>query len=183
VSGREHATQLSPPGATITFTATPLEEYDEGDFDVIVSNQTFEHVMDLGTVLAAMRQRLRPGGRAYVGFGLLYHSPFGHHGWTGTRLPWGHVVVSERVLVARVNRRGARPIRSIRDLGLNMLRLSDYRRLIAGSGLRVISFRVNQNTHPLSRVFSLGRFVPPLADYFTHNVYCILEKPTRRTMA
>lgn len=169
-----------------------LGKFDDGKFDVIVSKDSFEHIMDLEGMIRAMASHLKPGGRIYSGFGPLYNSPFGHHGRVATFLPWrqfpwAHLWEKEEKIVARLNRLRARgekiftysdaPITSIRDLGLSMYSLAEYRRFIYGSGLNVVRFGMNRSTSPLSKVLSVLRRVPGLEEYCTHNVYCILEKP------
>lgn len=169
-----------------------LAKFADGKFDVIVSKDSFEHIMDLAGMIRAMASHLKPGGRIHAGFGPLYNSPFGHHGRVATFLPWrqfpwAHLWEKEEKIVARLNRLRARgekvftysdaPITSIRDLGLSMYSLADYRRFVYGSGLNVVRFGVNQSTSPLSKVLSVLRHVPGLEEYCTHNVYCILEKP------
>lgn len=174
----------------LEFKDVDLRDYHDQQFDCILSKDSFEHIMDLKGMLGEMKRCLAPGGRIYAGFGPLYNSPFGHHGRVITFLPWrqfpwGHLLESERRILARMNRRRAAgesifcyddgPITSIRDLGLNMNSLADYRRIIAESGLNVASFRMNQSTSLLSKFFSIVRRVPFLEEYFTHNIYCALE--------
>lgn len=169
-----------------------LGKFDGGKFDVIVSKDSFEHIMDLAGMLGEMSVRLKPGGKIYAGFGPLYNSPFGHHGRVATflpwrKFPWAHLWEPEEKIVARLNRLRARgeniftysdaPITSIRDLGLSMYSLADYRRFIADSGLKTVRFGVNRSTSPLSKILSVFRHVPCLEEYCTHNIYCILEKP------
>ena len=169
-----------------------LAQFDQGHFDIIVSKDSFEHIMDLEGMIRAMASRLKPGGRIYAGFGPLYNSPFGHHGRVATWLPWrqfpwAHLWESESRIVDRLNRLRAdgkpvfayndSPLTSIRDLGLSMYSLAEYRRFIYGSGLNVVRFETNRSRHPLSRVLAGLRRVPLLEEYCTHNIYCVLEKP------
>jgi len=174
---------------TIEFDTLDLRDYDElARFDYIVSKDAFEHIIELDRMLFEMNKRLKPGGRIYAGFGPLYPSPYGDHdrrrtsfksmGLLGRLLalaPWGHLFLEPLILKAS-NRGHAAKVRSMQDLGLNKLAASDYRRLFAASGLVIRSLRVNQHTSLKSRAFAqLGR-IPALADYCTHNIYCILEK-------
>lgn len=169
-----------------------LKHSKDGLFDVVVSKDSFEHIMDLDGMLREMAARLKPGGRIYAGFGPLYNSPFGHHGRVATflpwrKFPWAHLVEREEKIVARLNKirsQGGKvftysdaPITSIRDLGLSMYSLADYRRMIYGSGLKVTRFGMNRSKSPLSKVLSVLRRVPFLEEYCTHSIYCILEKP------
>ncbi len=157
-------------------------------FDVIVSKDTFEHILDLEGMLEAMKRHLNPGGRIYAGWGPLYKSPYGDHdrrrtafatfGLGGRLLaavPWGHLAL-EPLVVSLHAERGRHGARSIRDLCLNGLGYSQYRRLIFRSGLSISRLRVNQSQSPLSRGLSLLAKVPGLDDYCIHNVYCVMER-------
>jgi SAM-dependent methyltransferase len=160
----------------VNFDVGYLSQYPGDVFDCIVSKDTFEHIMNLGEVLSEMKRCLKPGGRIYTGFGPLYNAPDGPHGHYGV-LPWGHVFLPERLLVAMVNRRRHDKIRRLLDLrGVNHLSFAEHRALLFGCGLKVVYFEVNQSRNPVSRLFSLLRKIPGLEEYFTHNIYCILEK-------
>lgn len=173
----------------VSFHAVDLQVYAEPlAFDLIVSKDSFEHIIDLDGMLAAMRARLRPGGRIYAGFGPLYPTPYGDHDRRETifrhwgafgrllaLIPWGHLFL-ERLMVTTYNRRHQPPITSLRDLGLSMRALSDYRRAFQASGLALVDFQTNQAASLQSRLFTtLRRGLPFLEDYLTHNIYCILE--------
>lgn len=163
----------------VSFHCLDLAQWPPDHFDVIVSKDSFEHILDLHGMLAEMGRRLAPGGRVYAGFGPLYRSPFGDHDAVrlGVRLPWAHVLMGERRLIAHVNRRRRRPIAALPDLGLNGLRLADYQRLFRESGLRIVFFQTNRSETLGGRLLAgLGR-LPWIAEYVTFNIYCILEKP------
>lgn len=172
----------------VEFEAVDLRDYRAMEFDYIVSKDAFEHIIDLRSVFAEMEKRLKRTGRLYAGFGPIYASPYGDHdrrrvafrSWgVGGRLlasiPWGHLFM-EDLIVRMQNRRQHARASSMRDLGLNTWSVSDYRRLFLESGLSLLEYRVNQSKHPLSRLLSVLRRVPFLADYCTFNVYCVLEK-------
>lgn len=151
----------------------------ERSFDYLISKDTFEHLIELPRILKAMKDRLKPGGRVYIGFGPLWNSPYGDHRRTKMRIPWGHLMVSKNYLVQRVNRLGGycgEQVSSIHDIGLNAFSLADYRRMFQESGLKTVFFQVNHSKRPISRVFSSLRKLPFLEEYFSHNIYCILEK-------
>lgn len=162
----------------LRFACQDLRDYPPMLFDLIVSKDTFEHVLDLEGLLAEIHRRLVPGGRLYAGFGPLYHSPFGDHDAVrlGVRLPWAHVLMGDRRVIAHVNRRRRVPIQTIRELGLNQLRLRDYRRLFAACGLQTVAWWTNRTDHPVGKMLAVLAHVPGLADYMTFNVYCILQK-------
>jgi len=161
----------------VTFRLGSLRDYPDNYFDVIVAKDSFEHIEELHSVMKDVRRCLRVGGRLYAGFGPLYNSFAGHHGGLGTRLPWGHLWIPESVLVRRVNRDREQKVASLRELNVvNGKPFADYRTLLHNAGLRVVMFKVNQSRHIVSKVFSVLRKIPGLQEYFTHNIYCILEK-------
>ena len=67
-------------------------------------------------------------------------------------------------------------ISSMYDLDLNKMSVSDFRRVFRESGLTIVDFSVNQSTSLKSKISSAFCKVPFLENYFTHNIYCILEK-------
>ena len=161
----------------VDFRCCDVSEVPERDFDLVVSKDTFEHVVGLESCVGDIAGRMKPGGKLYVGFGPLYRSPRGDHRRTRAMVPWGHVLIPDRFLIARLNRSGAK-VRGIEDLGLNGLSVREYRAIFQNSGLEIASFRVNASRHPISLVFSLFRSIPWLGEYFSHNLYCILRKPS-----
>jgi 2-polyprenyl-3-methyl-5-hydroxy-6-metoxy-1,4-benzoquinol methylase len=161
---------------SVRFENRDLRDHRSTPFDFIVSKDTFEHLLDVPGALAEIAKHLRPGGRAYIAAGPLYNSPYGDHGRTRAVIPWGHVIIPERLLLARLRRTG-HPARSVFDLGLNKLALRDYRRLFNTSGMRVVRFSINESDRLISRIFAQLRKVPLLEELCSHNLYSILEKP------
>lgn len=173
----------------LEFRALDLRDYAPVQFDIIVSKDSFEHILDLDRMLQEMYKRLKPGGRIYTGFGPLYPSPYGDHdrrqvsfarwgawGKLLARLPWAHLW-TEQQIIAMHRRTQENSVTSMRDLGLNQLAASDYRRAFARSGFQIVNYQINQSEHFSSKLFAALAKLPGLEDYVTHNIYCILEKP------
>lgn len=189
---RENAKRNFPQvAASVEFKDVDLKDYKELKFDYIIAKDSFEHIMDLAGMLREMKRCLKVGGRIYSGFGPLYNSAMGHHGRIRTwlpspKFPWGHHFEKESKSIERLNKHRAAggkifaytdgPIKSIYDLGLNKMSLADYRRVFRESGLKMVSFKVNQTTNLISKAISWLRVVPFLEEYFTHNIYCVMEK-------
>jgi cyclopropane fatty-acyl-phospholipid synthase-like methyltransferase len=178
----------------LVFQDLDLKDYDAMKFDYIISKDSFEHIMDLKGMLIEMKKHLKPRGQIYAGFGPLYNSPLGHHRRIMTFLrwrafPWGHLFEKESTIMARMNLFRAQggnvftykngELHSIRDLGLNMLSLAEYRSAFQASGLKMVRFKVNQSKNLLSRIFFWMHVFPPLEEYLTHNIYCIMENTDR----
>jgi len=166
-------------GGRATFVAGDVRALEDHGFDLVVSKDTFEHIDDLTGLMDAIMACLKPGGRFYVGFGPLYHSPFGDHGWY-SRFPWGHVAAGRKAVVERINRRENAQFRSIQEAGLNGLTPADFRRHLAHPNARLVSLTVN-SVEGMAKKLAIGpmnllRRVPALEPYFTVSMYAVLER-------
>ncbi|MDF5711658.1 MAG: methyltransferase domain-containing protein [Nostoc sp. S4] len=161
----------------IEFQNIDLSDYQGSDFDIILSKDSFEHILNLDMVMAEMIKRLKSSGRIYIGFAPLYRTPWGDHRRTKIPIPWGHVIFSEKFIIERLNRIRKVQISSIYELGLNKMSLADFRNLFQNSGLKIVDFRTNISDLPAMKFFSLMSKIKFLEEYFTYNIYCVLEKP------
>lgn len=76
-------------------------------FDVIVSINTFEHIMRVEQALRECYRVLKPGGIALL-FLPPYYSPWGPHLELWVHFPWPHIFFSEKTLMKVVAREEAR---------------------------------------------------------------------------
>jgi SAM-dependent methyltransferase len=172
-----NAAQSYPKLANIVdFRCCGIEDVPERDFDLVVSKDSFEHIIGLDKTISEMKARLKRGGRLYAGFSPLYNSPFGDHRRTGLRCPWAHAFVPERRIIRRLHRQGRTDVNSIQDLGLNALSLAQYKTILRESGMEIAYLRVNVSKNPLLWLFTCLARIPFLTEYFSHNLYCILVK-------
>jgi len=179
---KEHLARFFPELENrIDFRCCNISGINDNVFDIIVSKDTFEHILDLDRELIEIKRRLKPGGKMYVGFGPLYYSFRGDHGRTKARIPWGHVLIPENILLRRLNKHRNERITSIYDLGLNKLSLKQFFILFKKYEFAISYFCVNANTlgkgheKAMLKLFSLLRCLPALEKYFSCNLYCILE--------
>ncbi|MDO9541316.1 MAG: class I SAM-dependent methyltransferase [Kiritimatiellia bacterium] len=164
--------------SVVSFKCCKLDALPDNTFDLIVSKDTFEHVLDLRGLLGNIRRCLKPGGCLYAGFGPLYKSLNGHHWRAHFGLPWGHLLIPRSWHLALVNRGRKKKIRSLHEVdSLNELFFADYEKIFMESGLDMILLRINQSEHIISKIMTLLRNIPFLKEYCTHNIYCIMEKP------
>jgi 2-polyprenyl-6-hydroxyphenyl methylase/3-demethylubiquinone-9 3-methyltransferase len=154
------------PDLHITYRNRPLEEVN-GSFDLIMSNEVLEHVIDLSQCLTALKARLGPGGRFYAAWGPLWYSPTGGHQLTVKLgrfpLPWSHLI--KAMARTQSHRHG---------WTFNYLRPADYAAIVAASGFEVVSWRVNAGAHPAYRVLRTAAKLAPTP--FTANVYAIFRR-------
>lgn len=174
-----------PELSNVKFGSTPTDQMPGSDqFDIIVSQNTFEHIDDLDAVLGSFRRLLKPGGRAYVGFSPLYHSPFGDHGELNTkvRLPWLHLIAGEKAVIASFNKTNRDSVKTLQACGFNGKKPKDFRAAFERSGLEIEDVRVNRADggglkQAAMDAFSTLAKVPGLEPYFTVGMYAKLRKP------
>ncbi|MEO6694628.1 MAG: class I SAM-dependent methyltransferase [Ignavibacteria bacterium] len=160
----------------VEFHLQRIEELEEYDFDIMVSKDTFEHIIRLEDVLLEMKRRLRPGGKIYSGFGALYNAFNGDHGRTNAVIPWGHLIIPETYLLKRLYKESKGTIKSVYDLGLNKLSLKEYKDIFRKSSMDIIFFEVNKTDRLMGKLFNVFRRIPFLEEYFSYMIHVILRK-------
>lgn len=143
----------------------------QGEFDLIISKDTFEHVEQLDAMVGHIYRLLAPGGTLAAGFSPFYFSPWGDHGRFRLKLPWLHVILPEKWICQRVSAQCGKTIRSAMDLGLNKLRPDQLQRYIASRDWAATEIRYNRGRSPLLPVFNVLRKIAPLERFFTVGVY------------
>ena len=146
------------------------------DIDYIVTKDTFEHSVNLDQILEKFHQILKKDGKAFVGFGPLYNFYNGDHGRTEAILPWFHIIIPEKMLINRLNKKYKKNIEKIEDLGLSKYSFKDYIRFFKGSKFEITYFKTNFSDHPLSIIFNLLSKIKVFEEYCTYNIYSILKK-------
>jgi SAM-dependent methyltransferase len=167
--------------------STALEEVPDAYFDVVISKDVLEHVIGLREVFSLLVAKLKPGGEMLLGFGPLWHSPFGDHGITrgmtrGVSVPWLHLLLGDRRVLSQLNRKrardGAPPYGSLQEAGFNQLPIHEMEDIIRSSGLEIASFQINLSENPVARAVAAIPIPDRLSKYFTRTVYCRLRRPS-----
>ena len=157
-----------------------LDELRGEQFDLVLSQDSFEHYSDPEHFVFELIAPVAPGGLLLVGFGPLWKAPLGGHIDYMTRLPWAHLLFPERVIMAE--RRRYRPdedagrFEEIRG-GLNKMTLARFLRIMDRTGLELVALETNRSDHPAFKAFRALATVKPLREYFTSNVYGVWRKP------
>ena len=142
----------------------------QGEFDVAVSLNSFEHFPRPEENLAELADAIAPGGKILITFGSPWLSPYGSHMNFFTPFPWVNVVFTERTVfkVRQLYRddssRGYLPT-------INKMTIRRFEQIIAASGLEVISleYKAVKNLPVLSHI-------PGVREFFINRVNCILTK-------
>jgi SAM-dependent methyltransferase len=159
----------------ITFVLTDgrLSELEGEKFDLIISQNSFEHYSDPDQVVADATGALRRTGRLLITFSPAWKAPGGGHlgiAW----FPWAHLIFSEDVVMAQ--RRKLIPdeqVRTYEECGVNRMTLERFRRIMNRSGLDCMFFSTNISEHPAVKVMRLASRIPLCEEYFTQNVYSL----------
>lgn len=172
----------------LKFVACDIRNLDDDGFDVVVSENTFEHLADLDDCLHEIVARMKRGGTLYLGFAPLYYSPFGDHGWLRQYLPlfptlswpWGHLIFPKEYLFRRMSADHGTTIRGIAGWPyqhLNQLELKDFLDAFSRAGLIVKSLNVNPAHSWKAKALSALAKLPAIGVFCTWGVYIVLEKP------
>lgn len=171
-------TEYSEYKEKVSFTATDLVNIAES-FDIIVCKAALEHFLSLKEQMQMISDKLNPNGLFVAAIGPLYYSPWGDHNRLKHCLPWSHLIFSEHYFFKKLNKKSGRRITSLNDLGLNGLKLKEYRSIFNNTtGLEVIDFRTNVSEKLLMKLFNLFSHIPFLEEFFTYNIHCVLKKET-----
>jgi SAM-dependent methyltransferase len=162
----------------IDFKCCCIEDLPLDKFDVIISKNTLEHILDVQKFVEESKKRLKQNGKIIFGFGPLYYSPYGDHEWTKAIIPWGHLILPESFLLKRVNKHSKKNVCCITEIkdGLNKLSLKEYKNIFFNCGLQVLLFKVNQGKSIIKKICNCLRKIPFLEEFFSLNIYCILRK-------
>ena len=161
----------------IEFKQIDINTWDSNlKFDIIISKETFEHVLDLDLVLNSMHNLLAENGKVYSGFGPLYNFFNGDHGTTFSVLPWFHLLLPGSLILKRINKKNNSNINSIKELGLNMYSLNEYLNIFQNSKFKIDYLKKNMSSNKISFIFKFLSKFKFLEEYFTFNIFTILRK-------
>jgi SAM-dependent methyltransferase len=164
----------------LRFECRDILDSDLSDFDIVLSEATFEHVIGLDRYLEAIRNILKPGGRLYTGYSPLYNSPWGDHhrlkAPMNRYLPWTHLIFPQRWLFSRLST-DEKAVRGLEDVGLNGMSFAAHRERIHNANMRVIHFSANNTSRPAMKAIEVLRGIPGLRELLTFSIYAVLEKP------
>lgn len=164
----------------VEFLCADIRKIQVEPADIIVSVDTMEHVMDLRETLAAVVDACRPGGELFIGFGPLWHSPFGHHRLMASRLPWAHLPRGNRAFLDRLIDDDGNSPETIRELGFNGAAPADFRAALAGLPVEILSAGRNEASQPMKslalKAMLVPSIIPALEKYVTVSIYWHLRR-------
>lgn len=110
----------------------------DGQVDVILSVDSFEHFSDPAAILERMRDLLKPTGCVIVSFGPTWYHPLGGHIFSV--FPYSHLLFSESALVRWRSLYKTDGATTIEESGLNRMTISRFERIVARSPFKFAAF-------------------------------------------
>lgn len=141
---------------------------EETKFDIVLSQNSFEHFIEAGAILRQMTEVLAPGGKVFVTFGPTWYSPWGAHVEFFCKLPWVHLLFSESTIVEVRRLYRSDGASSYTEMGLAKMSLAKFRRLVYASGLVIEYSRLD-----CIKGLNFLQFTP-LRELFINQISCIL---------
>ncbi|PYS08876.1 MAG: hypothetical protein DMG15_25570 [Acidobacteria bacterium] len=157
--------------------AVPAELREER-FDLVVSEDSFEHYGDPIAVMKTVRTFLVDSGKVLIGFSPLWKSPYGGHIDYMTKVPWAHLLFPERIIMRE--RRHYRPHENARTFsemrgGLNKMTYAKFVETMRNSGYWIEFLDTNISDSKLRPFISFLQRLPFCFEYFTKNLYAIVR--------
>ena len=154
-------------------------------YDVVLSHEALEHILEPDRFLAALDRFVRPSGIVVLAFGPLFFSPFGDHmdAFFRVPIPWRGALFSEASIL-RLRRERFRltdRAESYRGItgGLNLLRYSEFLTYVERSGWKFDFLDINPQLRKWSPLYRVSRGlceIPLVRDYLASSVYAVLRR-------
>ncbi len=167
----DNAKQHGIPPSQISFVAS-IQPHMRNAFDVVISQNSFEHFSNPRDILAQMKSLLNPSGLILLTFGPPWFAPYGSHMHFFCKVPWINILFSEKTVMrvrSRYRNDGAKKYHEV-ESGLNRMTIKKFESIVASSGLKT-RYR---NYECIKGINSLSR-LPLLRELCINHVTVILE--------
>jgi SAM-dependent methyltransferase len=142
-------------------------------FDVVVSQNSFEHFLNPANILDEMGSLLNNSGIILLTFGPPWFAPYGSHMHFFCKVPWINVLFPEEVVMKVRSHFRSDGGKRYEESGLNKMTISKFESIVSSSNLK-ITYR---NYECIKGVNWLAK-VPLLREFFINSVTAILSKAT-----
>jgi len=149
-------------------------------FDIIVSDATIEHILDLYKVFDEIYRVLKTGGYAYISTSPIWFTRNGGHLKRYIPIPWIHLIFPDKIILGILKLQKKNKdfpkyaIENIIDIYENAgkLSLKKLRNLIKNSDLTLVKF----NNYTKSKIKKLLIKLPYVKEFFSGNISIVLKK-------
>lgn len=144
-------------------------------FDVVISQNSFEHFANPEKVLDEMGSLLNDSGIILLTFGPPWLAPYGSHMHFFCKVPWINVIFHEEVVMkARSHFRsdGAKRYEDV-ESGLNKMTIAKFESIVSSCNLKV-----TDRQYECVKEMNWVSKVPLLREFFINHVAAILSRAT-----
>jgi len=167
-----HAQSMNIPKDKLLFLDKAPDEM-LGTFDYVISQNSFEHFSDPREILDVIKRLLNDTGKLILTFGPVWYSPDGPHMSYFCKLPWAHILFSEKTVMnvrARFRNDGATKYEDVED-GLNKMSVAKFEQLMSASGMK-IEFK----KYHCIKGLNFLRWIPIFRELFINHISVLLSK-------
>ena len=176
----EHAKTYNIPKPKLSF-ADRISESMLNNFDIVISQNSFEHFGNPSMILDEMQSLLDKSGKLLITFGPPWLAPYGSHMRFFCKAPWINVIFSEKAVMkvrSRFKNDGATKYKDV-ESGLNKMTIAKFERIIISSKLKIEfkKYKYITGINLLSKIPFLRELkFPFLREFFINHVRVILSK-------
>lgn len=168
----EQAKTYGVPQSKLSF-ADRISESMLNNFDIVISQNSFEHFVNPSLVLDQMQKLLNKSGKLLITFGPPWLAPYGSHMHFFCKVPWMNVFFSEKVVMkvrGHFRNDGATKYEDV-ESGLNKMTIALFESIVMLSKLKIEfkNYRCIKGIDLLSKI-------PFLREFFINHVSVILSK-------
>jgi len=142
-------------------------------FDLIISQNSFEHYPDPDSILKLWWNVLKYKGKVYLTFGPPWYAPYGAHTYFFTKIPWTNIFFREtKVMKVRSYfiSDGAKRYEEVEG-GLNKMTVRRFEKIIRNSRFTIKYI----NYHAVKKIKIMTK-IPVIREFFINQIDCILIK-------
>lgn len=169
---KKNSAELNLGEETLVF-SSHLSQEMLGKFDVVISQDSFEHFSNPDLILEQMRNALNSDGKIFITFGPPWYAPYGSHMHFFCKLPWVNLFFSEQTVMkvrSHFRNDGATKYEQV-ESGLNKMTVTKFESIVRNSGLK-IEYR---NYLCVKKMSFLSK-IPVVRELFINNVAAILTR-------
>jgi cyclopropane fatty-acyl-phospholipid synthase-like methyltransferase len=168
----QKAINNSIPDNHLSFVERASQEM-QGCFDMVISQNSFEHFSNPSEVLSEMTGLLTNTGILLVTFGPPWFAPYGSHMMHFCKIPWINILFSEKTVMnvrSLFRSDGARRYEDV-ESGLNKMTIKKFERIIAASGLKV-----RYRRYDCVKGLRVMAWIPLIRELFINQITIVLAK-------
>ncbi len=148
----------------------------DNSIDYIVSRATFEHIMNLKSVLKESYRILIPKGKLFTSFSPIWRNYYGSHLGHVLPFPWTHLIFNEESVKYTLEKITGMSHSNIKLYsGLNKLVLKEYNKIFQNSPFKIVKFENVSNRHIKHILCQL----PGIGEFISGSMIAVLEKTNK----